>query len=221
MGTFHGDGMKRLVDDNMCDVEYATLISKYLLGLRTGKYQKLLVDSVFQKNNSSGGRANIYDAHAFMDVHSRIMNGQLATCSIPVGCGPLEDADVTGNNEILKQLPDGLAAEFNPGRGGGANDDGVFKWPFELGAWSSQIRDEGKTHDNLKFWFKPGRVPLEIGTTAGSRTFAHLLRGGGLCRWPYGSDSLFLILPTDGVMFECRRQLASTTPCDCFEGISK
>ncbi|MFD1309073.1 hypothetical protein [Streptomyces kaempferi] len=38
------------------------------------------------------------------------------------------------------------------------------------------------------------RVPLEVGTTKPSRTLLHLEEDGGVARWAYGSQDLYVLL---------------------------
>ena len=40
----------------------------------------------------------------------------------------------------------------------------------------------------------PFSVPLEVGYTLPSRTFAHLLTEGAVARWPYDEDQIHLLV---------------------------
>lgn len=211
MSTLHKTALEKVVNERMIDPAYAQALSAYLGNMKAGKYSPLLINAVVQKNWHHGS-VNLYDAHAFMQIHGGLCDGTIASCAIPVGEVPGADRDVSGNNEKLSKLPAGFSARFDPDYGRGADSDGRIAWDFELGAHSTRILDGGE-HENLKVWISPGKAPLEVGITEASRTLLHLGERGRVCRWPYGSKEMLLIFRID--RREVRIETIDRTPCDC------
>lgn len=210
MTTISSQALKQLVDREMRNPEYAKTMSGYLKNIVRKKYDQLLVDSIFQKNWRAGD-TNIYDAHAFAAVHAQTLNGEILSCSIPATSTPHADRAAKENRAILAQLPD-FRAVFDPDRGAGANDDGAISWDFELGLYTTVLRNG--THENWKYWIGPNRAPLEVGTTDAARTLLHLREEGLVCRWPYRSKRLLLLVNAERAAI-LEKRLISTVPCSC------
>lgn len=211
MPTAHSTAIEDIVNEKLFDAEYARTLATYLKNIKTGKYDQLLVDAVFQKSWQEG-QPNIYDAYAFAVIYSGLYGGTLASCSIPIGSAPGRDRNLSGNNEKLAALPEGFSAQFDPDRGRGASSDGRISWDFELGANSTRVLD-GDEHENLKVWIGPGSAPLEVGTTAASRTLLHIMQDGRVCRWPYDSEDALLIFKIDSA--HSKIETLNRTPCAC------
>lgn len=114
------------------------------------------------------GDLDVVDAYCVAAVLARYRKGELSFFRVAVGSAPKPDADREGNQRLLRALPPPLTATVDPG----TDDDG---------------------------WFQDGKssVPLEIGTTASSRTLMHLEFRDGLARWPYFCEHLLVAKRTD------------------------
>jgi hypothetical protein len=113
-------------------------------------------------------RYDFGDAYVFGMIHGYLHLGELQLVESRVGAIPVADARIEENNRLLKGLSGPLQAEFT---GGLADCDG-------------RVTVKGSKED----W-----VPLEVGDTDAATTFKHLLFHGGVARWPYGSDTMFII----------------------------
>lgn len=71
---------------------------------------------------------------------------------------------------------------------GGADDDGRVGWTRPL-----TVVLDADDHGGERVTLEPGCAPLEIGYTLPSRTLSHLVYDGGVWRWPYGSQELWLL----------------------------
>lgn len=113
--------------------------------------------------------------------------GDLAFIDFQVGSEPLPDAERAGNQDALRNLPEGVAAQVDTSQRG-ADDDGTLRWRVTL---RGEIAPES-AYDEVAI--EPRRAPLEIGNTDASCTCLHLAMSGAVARWPYGSRLLTLIV---------------------------
>lgn len=155
-------------------------------------YGPTLLDFAVQKwAGFRGGKFDLYDAFAFSKIHSLLCEGKVAHCQIHVGSGPGKDKDIEGNNRLLQNLPEPFTACFQPQAGSGDNDDGYVEWESAVEMVKMVLNADG-TETASSVIVPVQRVPLEVGTTAASRTIHHLNQNGALARWPYGHEWLLV-----------------------------
>ncbi len=192
--TFHqnaiASGMQAKILE---DSRWGPFLVNMRQSLLRGDYQpRELVDAIFQMPRNRPV-ITLEDSYAFALVWDQIFSGEVGLHHVPrVGqCGC--DVDIVNNQRTLAQLRSPYAATFRPERGAGANGDGCMSWtrPVEFLVTSISENDE---EIGTMLTCDPHSVPLEVGTTSPSRTFAHLLTGG-VARWPYGHDSIMVLLP--------------------------
>jgi hypothetical protein len=149
-------------------------------------FPRQLIDSIVQKYRDD---IDIYDAYAFYRIYEMIDQGKLAITLIDIGRTPRPDDARQANNESLAMLPEPFLAEFIGGTGNGRTDDGAFCWTEPVTMIKTVDGEE------IEVRLPPMSVPLEVGTTASSRTLSHLRDQpgrGGLARWPYHSTAISL-----------------------------
>lgn len=129
---------------------------------------------------------SIYDAAAFNEILALLRGGYLGIASAALGGAPGKDRQGDHNNATLAKLPAGLEAEF---AGGPGDNDGRFGWTVPLPV--KQARDG---HPQVTAWLRPGELPLEVGHTDPETTLWHLMREGGVARWPYREPSLTVLV---------------------------
>lgn len=173
--------------------EWRECLFHYQQLLHAGAFSQSYVDAVLQKWNSSG--YDIYDAYAFCQVHRQLCSGSIASARVGIGATPRGDKEVEYHNSVLHKSENRLF--FGEFWGGLADSDGYLSWvkPLEF-----EVAQCSETDDNIKrtsVVIEPRRVPLEVGTTEGSRTMVHLGFDGGLARWPYGSEELYVYIVID------------------------
>lgn len=110
--------------------------------------------------------------------------GKATIVRIPLGTGPASDARRDLNIRLLSaSLPPSLEAVINPvAHGPGDGDDGILRWHNPL-----TLSDTSKV-------LAPRSVPIEIGLTSAATTYKHIIADGGLARWPYDSQNLWLFV---------------------------
>jgi len=168
--------------------QWGPVLVQYIEQMRNGFYPQGFVDAVCQ--STTGWYPDLYVAYCFANVCAWIGAGLVLTAKVEVGEEPLPDRDVEGNNIILSNLPWPFEAEFTGAKSSQDNDDGTFSWskPVEFG----QVLYTGVEKAAL---IGPRGTPLEVGTTNADRTLRHILHGG-LARWPYESEWIYLFVPT-------------------------
>jgi hypothetical protein len=131
-------------------------------------------------------RRDWYDAAAVVEVAEYLQLGFWVIARISLGECPGTDRDEAGNQAKLERLAVPYSALCASGT---ADDDGRLAWerPIEVG----HTMLEGET---LVLEYPPSGVPLEIGHTEPETTIFHLRKDGGVARWPYGHDSVTLLL---------------------------
>jgi hypothetical protein len=183
--------------------EYAQYLFEEVRRMNAGEYPQPLVDALCQKWHGDR-RFNIYDACMFDRIVWHMIDENVLFRQLSLSGGPFADRAVEENNEILKQLPEGVKAIFRPETGGGANNDGSVEIHVPVRFFSLNKKEpvliqatpvtafDGSPR-TLPLWF-----PLEVGTCPSWRCWFHLLRSKTLARWPYGSSDLHLFyVPLD------------------------
>ncbi|NEA86636.1 hypothetical protein G3I38_18110 [Streptomyces sp. SID7958] len=124
--------------------------------------------------------------------------GRVARRRIQVGASPGADADRAGNAARLQDLTAPFVAHLDMTQHG-ADCDGLLEWTEPVTAWRSTAMPVLGAHVlhgaiQAPFEVRPSSVPLEVGYTLPSRTFAHLLTDGAVARWPYEDDEIHLLV---------------------------
>ena len=173
--------------------QWALLSANVCAKLNANFYEQRHIDVIMQHHK---GLFDLYDAFAFIHVHTLICNGTFLVADIPVGRGPSRDKSKHINRAILGGLDGKFTAEF---RGGFGDSDGFLSW-----------RDELRVHDPnhvtaFEYLCIPARqVPLEVGFTSASRTLMHLTQEGAIARWPYGHDHIRVLVQATAIASDSR-----------------
>lgn len=171
-------------------------------GLREGKWHDAYVDAVGQHGLLPRTSWPMEQVAAFAEVHTLVFGGAVAHIPVATLRPPLRDADREGNAEILATLPRPFRAEVDMHQAN-AGGDGTVSWDEPI--WVSLATglidrhpDGTTTPFPLHIKVPPGSAVLEIGSSLPSRTWEHLIWGGGsVARWPYGHSLFVLFLNLD------------------------
>jgi hypothetical protein len=166
-----------------------------------GLYPSDWVDAVFQR---SQGGPSTRDAFVFTMMWTWFYSGRVALGKIHLGAKPEADRHREENQRVLKEkLPAQFGAWVDPGHG---DRDGRLDWAQPIEFTRHLATDARCTCGTVphgtcaatrseQWTVAPRGLSLEIGTTAASRTYQHILCENGVARWPYGSQDIFLLLP--------------------------
>ena len=168
--------------------QWAHLSARVCARLNDIFYDQRHVDVIMQ---SPRGMFDLYDAFAFLQVHTLICDGTFLVVDVPVGCEPSRDKSINRNRAILAGLDRRFTAEF---RGGFGDSDGFLRWHADLDVINPEA-DPVRAVRPVRI--ARSQVPLEVGYTRPSRTLMHLIQEAGVARWPYGRDQIRLILRAD------------------------
>jgi hypothetical protein len=187
MGTWHEDGVRFVVNELVLkDADAAVTISRYCVKMNSGLWSDDYVDAIVQKFS---GSYDIYDAYVFAKIHAEILEGLTMFQRIHVGERPSADRFKDSNRAKLGNLMRPFRATITDVRGAAANDDGRLKWDEAI-TFGQHLGDGRIQGASCPPWI----VPLEIGTTASSRTLAHLGQCGAVARWPYDHEHITLLV---------------------------
>jgi len=192
VSTFHASAIeavtRRISEEN---TEYAGWLKIYFARLNAGFYGAAHVAKFVQRFR--GQQAfTMEEAYAFMQCHGLLLSGDVLAAEVVVGFPPVADCETDAHNRALAGLPGPFYGKF---WGGKDDEDGYIAWDEPVWLQKTVGHADG-SQDATLVEIPPGRVPLEIGTTLGSRSLAHLQGDRGLARWPYGSDSLWVFWNT-------------------------
>ncbi len=139
------------------------------------------------------GEVSLSDAYGFTVIWSRLAAGKILHVDIKVGHTPSPDRCVDFNQSKLRRLPHPFSASVWSDKEPG---DGRLRWSEAIRLTRWETRDEDPEHDLYELEMRAAdSVALEIGTTSAPTTWYHIfMRGGGVARWPYGSDYIRLFL---------------------------
>jgi hypothetical protein len=163
--------------------------AEVLRELRKGSWLQSYVDSLFQLGR---GEMDIYAAYCFGLIHGKVIHGEVMTAGIELGHCPHQDNEIEANNTLLRGVSRAgpFVAEFIGGAGRGLErDDGWLAWTEPIECAQVLFGSEEKRKK-----YPPRQVALEVGTTSPDSTVRHILQEGGLARWPYGSEMIYLYL---------------------------
>ena len=205
----HKRAVMEVVDHLMAESrELRECLFDYQQKLHAGFFSQSYVDAVLQKWNRRG--YDIHDAYAFCQVHRQLCSGSIASTRVYIGATPRADKEIAYNNSVVRGNENSLF--FGEFWGALADDDGYITWskPLEFEVTKCSLTDD--TIERSSVLIEPRRLPLEVGTTEGSRTMVHLAFEGGLARWPYGSEELYVYVVID------KNELASHKVASVLDG---
>ena len=197
MGTIWEDLTRNHVHEALRDPEQSRLLLDYVDALAKGEFERRYVKAIVQ-NWRRAHDVTIYDAYDFAQVHTLIVKGVVAIYALRMPATPGPDRDIIGNNRALSKVirkhkadvitgaPVEFEAEFDNKC---LESDGYFGWTGTITC--------SYESDNSHVFVSDRQVPLEVGSTSGSRTLGHLIEDGGVARWPYGETCLMLFLLPD------------------------
>ena len=198
MATVHEQMATKLMDQMLYSPSAAQVLAETRQGLRSGRIDAAYRDRIGQTQH----RAAYWppeQAAAFLRVHTGLMSGEFAVALLEVGEVPAGDADRIVNAERLARLHPAFAARLDAEQSN-AERDGEMGWtePVRAQRSTGQSSSDGEAPIPAMSVYQvpPGCVPLEIGLTFPSRTLMHLLKHGGVARWPYQSTVVALLLNT-------------------------
>ena len=200
--TVHESGVISAVEKMFrTDPKGALAVGRTYAGLTSGAFPQEWVDAVFQNHS---GAPTIHDAFVFHKIWHWIHTGRIGVVLVHVGSDPVADALVSDNQQALDKMTRAMpqfSATVRSGKGL-HDDDGVFQWSepiafsrhFMTDAVCSCDDDVHSCAAGYKEDWSVGAsgTMLEIGTTAASRTYLHIFAEGGVARWPYRSDDVFI-----------------------------
>jgi hypothetical protein len=180
--SMHQRALSDVVIRNMAK-SYETYLNVvwYLDGLQHARWPRSYVDVFFQR--TAQDVLSFDYAYVFGLVHCGICDGSIVRAQIDKGCVPFPDRCISENNQVLNR--DGSI--FRGSFAGGTDDaDGYFEWV-------EKIYFDKNSNVRSQVEVPPDRVPLEVGITKPSRTLLHLVQERAIARWPYGSESIFVL----------------------------
>lgn len=181
-------GWRERVDETIAsNPEYAGGLHMILRGLNAARPDRTALQGVVSQ---PWGRKRFdwYDAAALYEVALHLQAGLCVAACIDLGCCPQRDREQAVNQSKLDAIPDPFVAWCC---GGSGDDDGRLEWRSKI-----TIVHEMHDRERLVVAYPPSGVPLEIGYTEPETTVFHLVRDGGVARWPYGHESITLLLST-------------------------
>jgi len=193
----HAIAASILLENLASDADGFSTLHLARTGLREERWGKEYAEAIGQ-SSMYGTEWPMEQLAAFAYVHALIYGGHVATIGIATAGTPRPDREREANAATLARLPHPFSADVDAHQ---HNDpgDGTLRWdcPIRVHAATGLIdrRGDGSTSPiGLQFQIPPGWVPLEIGSTMPSRTFAHLNLGTGVARWPYGHSRIRLLV---------------------------
>lgn len=194
--TIHEDAAEGELADMLADPDQAKHLHTVAARLREGRFPDWLA-AVVGQTPARPGSWPPHQVAAFASVMTRLAYGRIARRRIRGGASPGADADRAGNAARLEGLPAPFVAHLDMSQHG-ADSDGLLKWTAPVTAWRSTtvpVLGAHVLHGAIQapFEVRPASVPLEVGYTLPSRTFAHLLTEGAVARWPYDDEVHLLV----------------------------
>jgi hypothetical protein len=195
--TIHEDIAEDELADMLADADKAKHLHAVAARLREGRFPDWLAAMVGQTPTQPGSWPP-HQVAAFASVLTRLAFGRVARRRIRLGASPGADADRTGNAARLQGLPAPFVAHLSMTQHG-ADCDGLLEWTESVVTWRSTATPVLGAHVlhgaiQAPFEVRPSSVPLEVGYTLPSRTFAHLLTEGVVARWPYDDEEVHLLI---------------------------
>ncbi|GHE11920.1 hypothetical protein [Streptomyces alanosinicus] len=200
MASLHQAVAERQLVDLLATRETAVALvqarSAHLSG-RFGSYG----DAIGQQHRTLPSRWRAEQHASFLMVHAAVASGRAAVAAVALGQAPAADADRALNGRALGRLPQPYCAEVDPDQKSG-RCDGLMRWETPAVARQSTgcsftsvgCRSPYPVPVYTRTWLDPMEIPLEVGDSLPSRTWAHLEQDGGVARWPYGSAFVWIFV---------------------------
>lgn len=191
MGSYHEDAADAAARKLLLDPEWARIIAK-AEEFRTHKQTKAMCE-VFGQPYVRWSIGQLSDLAALLNF---LGDGDIRLIEVPVNVRPKKDRFRAENEAALKAgLPEGVEVNVwgsAQGQSNSVNDnDGYVNFPSGMVCASWEPWGKPPVQVNLSSYWK---IPLEIGHTDASRTWAHLLHEGAVARWPYGHESVGVLV---------------------------
>jgi len=200
MRTLH----ERMAGSLLDQVLYSPSAAQALVQIRQDLHSDRIPAAYRDRIGQTQRRASCWtpvQAAAFLRVHTGLMSGEFAVTLLEVGEIPVADVARETNAERLTRLHPAFTARLNIDQMG-ADSDGELCWDQPVLAQrsadpASTEGIDGRTRPTVQDCkIPPGCVPLEVGLTHPSRTLLHLVKHGGVARWPYESTIVALLWNT-------------------------
>ncbi len=163
--------------------EGAATLARYEEAIRAGFFDDMEEGYQAALGQPHIGGWSIGQVWALATMHSAILLGQVATVRVQTLGKPAADRQRDVNAAVLGDLPTPFVAALNLQQNG-ADCDGNIRWTSDIRV---TLRPERVGS------MPPDRVPLEVGTCSASRILMHLISHGGVARWPYESDDIWIL----------------------------
>lgn len=174
--------------------EIIPIVYQQWRNLLDDKEQEEFVDAIFQYDDQYHKYIDIYDAFYYATIKARVLQGEIAYFKLQIGFMPECDEE---KEENQRNISKGLMrysrfypsrgqfkAVVNPEKGREARKDGTLEMVSPI-----IVKYKGRF---IKLLEK--EIPLEIGTTDAITTYLHLHEEGSVARWPYGSESITILI---------------------------
>lgn len=202
MSKTHEELAAALLDEYLYSPDAAYALAATRKALQDGRFSPAYSDVIGQIANVYYRQFSPEQAAAWLHVHAGIQSGAFTRTVIRVNALASPDRDRQANTAALEALPPPFAAWVDPGQATSSSGDGRLAWRGIIRAdrstgvpYTAACRQARAVV--VARAVQPGAVPLEIGTTAASRTLMHLTQGVGVARWPYGDERITLLLRAD------------------------
>jgi len=200
--TIHQEAAEHRLDTILADPQAAQVFAHHRATLKNdpGAYPPGLVDAIGQLHARQPRHWPPEQLGAFVEIHAGLMAGYYASGRIRVGATPSADRERAENAAHLANLPEPFTAYLDLEQNG-AECDGTLTWATHISMTRSTgvpllltCHADEPTPVYTTAHVPPRTVPLEVGYTMPSRTLLHLNHRGGVARWPYGSEDIYLLV---------------------------
>ncbi|MFF4408500.1 hypothetical protein ACFY1P_29650 [Streptomyces sp. NPDC001407] len=205
MGTIHQEIALALLDEFVDSPSALAALMDVRRRVIRGEFDHDYVATIGSSARIKPHKWPLEQYAAFMQIHAEIMCGALGRVDIDTGGRPGPDADREGNALKLKETHPPFEAELDMEQHG-ADMDGVLRWrePIQVekstGAHHQTCDCGNDVFSPVVALRKRGAAwaPLEVGDSWPSRTLLHLREFGAVARWPYGTETITLIIAMTG-----------------------
>lgn len=229
MTTYHQLAAAAILDRILADPERARAFAEARANIRSARYfSGPELDQVGQIHRLHPDDWPTEQMAAFYEIFEGEMRGEIVRYHLDIGSGPCGDVARGENAARLAARPGSKTDAFDvcvdPTQKK-ADSDGTLTLLREVpsirssGLWFRTGSDPCPSQGRV--WLvpmpvdlRPGTVPLEIGTTMPSRTWAHLMREGAVARWPYGHKELTIFVNLPRWSPRRRRVSQDTAPAE-------
>ncbi|GHC72270.1 hypothetical protein GCM10007079_05370 [Nocardiopsis terrae] len=195
----HEDVALDQAKDWLKDPEGQKALINIFEGFMEGRWSQEYIRAIGQDYRLEPRQWPIEQICSFALMHSYLMEGILRSVQIGVGETPSGDRYRVENSDALSNLPRPFRATVDLNQRNG-DQDGWLEWDEPIyverstGVAYFLCPEDVPGPLYLVEKAKPGRVPLEIGTTKASRSVLHVIQDAGVARWPYESERIHLFV---------------------------